>query len=107
MNTHSESTANNPEQLVDEQTAYRLAEEHNLPPIEVDAALHGVPLQTAKGVLKWVDEEEHRLTRAHGLIRGRRLYRPVKMLRNWSRKHRTGRRTANADTSCITEGQRR
>ena len=78
--------------LVDEDEAQRLAEEHNLPPIEVEAALYGVPLEKAHSVLRWVDEEEKRLTRAHGLLKGRQLYRPVKMLRSWSKKHGAGRR---------------
>lgn len=56
MNPHSESIAGNPEHLVDERTAYRLAEEHNLPPIEVDAALYGELLATARGVLNWCSQ---------------------------------------------------
>lgn len=107
MNKFRQSTQEHTKDLVDEQTAYRLAEEHNLPPIEVDAALHGVPVQKAEQILKWVDEEEHRLTRKHGLIEGRRIYRPVKMLRAWSHKHGAGRRAANADTSRTTKGQDR
>ena len=87
-----EHTPRSLSKLVDEAEANRLAQEHNLPPIEVDAALYGVPLETAHSVLRWVDEEEKRLTRAHGLLKGRQLYRPVKMLRSWSKKHGTGRR---------------
>lgn len=107
MDDHSQSTERHTPDLVDEHTAHRLAEEHNLPPIEVDAALHGVPVQRALGVLKWVDDEEYRLTRKHGLVEGRRLYRPVGMLRAWSRKHTTGRRARDAGASHTTESQER
>lgn len=76
--------------LVDEEQARRLAEKHNLPPIEVDAALYGVDLQRAESVLQWIEQEEGRLTKEHGLLAGRRLYKPVKMLRSWSRKRGAG-----------------
>lgn len=88
-----EHTPRSPSKLVDEAEAHRLAEEHNLPPIEVDAALYGVDLRRAESVLRWVDKEEHRLTKVHGLLEGRRRYRPVAMLRSWSKRHGTGRRS--------------
>ena len=88
-----EHTPRSPSKLVDEAEAHRLAEEHNLPPIEVDAALYGVPLEKAHSVLRWVEEEEGRLTKEYGLMNGRQLYRPVKMLRSWSKRHGTGRRS--------------
>lgn len=99
MDNYGHSTQEHTDGLVDEQIAYRLAEEHNLPPIEVDAALYGLPVSRAKSILKWVDEEEYRLTRAHGLIEGRKLYRPLKMLRHWSKKHGAGRHASTHATS--------
>lgn len=78
--------------LVDEARTRELADEYNLPVIELDAALFGETVQTAHGVLDWIDREERVLTARHGLLQGRRRYKPVKMLRNWAAKHGTGRR---------------
>lgn len=77
--------------LVDDREALRLAEEHGLPPIEVDAALFGESVEHAESVLCWIDREESKLTTEHGLLEGRRRYRPVRMLRSYARKYRTGR----------------
>lgn len=90
MDNYGENTAEDPAEFVDEQTAYRLAEEHSLSPIEVDAALHGERVDVARGILRWIDEQEGRLVREFGLLEGRKRYRPVSMLRNWSRRHGAG-----------------
>ena len=82
--------------VVDEQEAYRLAEAHNMPPLEVDAALYGESVNVAESVLDWIDREESKLVKAHGLLEGRRRYQPVKMLRNYCRKYRTGRRRSSS-----------
>lgn len=82
--------------VVDEAEAYRLAEAHNMPPLEVDAALFGESTELAESVLHWIDEEEGKLTKAHGLIEGRKRYRPVRMLKNYARKHQTGRHRRTA-----------
>lgn len=77
--------------VVDEAEARRLAETHNMPPLEVDAALFGESTELAESVLRWIDDEESKLTKAHGLIEGRKRYRPVRMLKNYARKYQTGR----------------
>ena len=51
-------------------------------------------MDLAESVLDWIDREEPELVKAHGLLEGRRLYRPVKMLRNYCRKYQTGRRNS-------------
>ena len=77
---------------VDEAEARRLAEAHNMPPLEVDAALFGESVEHAQRILDWVDAEEGKLVKAHGLLEGRRRYKPVRMLNNYARKYGTGRR---------------
>jgi hypothetical protein len=77
--------------LVDEAEAHRLAAEHGLPPLEVDAALFGETVDHAESVLRWIDAEEGKLVRAHVLLAGRKLYKPMRMLKDYARKHRTGR----------------
>jgi hypothetical protein len=81
--------------VVDEEEAYRLAEAHNMPPLEVDAALYGESVEHAESVLSWIDEEERKLVKAHGLLQGRARYKPVRMLKDYSRKYGTGRRRAS------------
>ena len=81
--------------VVDELEAYRIAEAHNMPPLEVDAALHGESVDLAESVLDWIDREESKLVKAYGLLEGRRRYQPVKMLRNYCRKYQTGRRRSS------------
>lgn len=76
---------------VDEAEARRLAEAHGLPEIEVDAALLGETVEYAERVLDWIDREEARLVRTHGLIAGRKRYKPLRMLKSYARKYRTGR----------------
>lgn len=80
--------------VVDEAEAYRLAEAHNMPPLEVDAALFGECTELAESVLSWIDQEEGKLVKAYGLLEGRKRYKPVRMLKNYSRKHATGRRAS-------------
>ncbi len=77
---------------VGEAEARKLAEEHGLPEIEIDAALYGESVELAESILSWIDAEEAKLTKAQGLIQGRKLYKPVRMLRNYARKYGTGRR---------------
>lgn len=81
--------------LVDEQEAHRLAEAHNMPPVEVDAALYGESVDFAESVLEWIDREESKLVKTFGLIDGRRRYQPVKILRDYCRKYGTGRRRSS------------
>lgn len=64
--------------LVGVAEAYRLPEQHNLPPIEVDAALYNEPVERSGSVLAWVDAEELKLTRERSLIKGPKLYRLVR-----------------------------
>jgi len=97
---HTETPASG---LVDEITARSLAEERNLPEVEIDAALHGETVALANAVLDWIDREEKVLVAHHGLLEGRKRYRPVKMLRNWARKHETGRRR-NSGTGGSRQG---
>lgn len=78
--------------LVDQAEARRLAEVHGLPEIEIDAALHGESMELAESVLSWIDAEEKKLVRAYGLLEGRARYKPVRMLKDYARKHGTGRR---------------
>lgn len=80
---------------VDEEAARKLADQHGLPEIEVDAALYGEDLRLAESVLSWIDAEEGKLVREHGLIEGRKRYRPVRMLKSYARKYGTGRRRAS------------
>lgn len=77
--------------IVDHEQARQLAEAHGLPEIEIDAALYGEPITRAEHVLRWIDAEEWRLRERHGVLEGRRRYRPTKMLRDYARKNRTGR----------------
>lgn len=77
--------------VVDEAEARRLADEHGLPELEIDAALYGESVELAESVLSWIDDEEGKLTKAHGLIEGRKRYRPVRMLKSYARRHQTGR----------------
>ena len=91
----AEQTASQDMRVVDEAEAYRLAEAHNMPPLEVDAALYGESVAHAESVLSWIDEEEGKLVKAYGLLEGRARYKPVKMLKNYSRKYTTGRRRAS------------
>jgi hypothetical protein len=77
---------------VDEVEARRLAEVRGLPEIELDAALYGESMDLVESVLSWIDDEEKRLIRAYGLLEGRARYKPVRMLKDYARKHGTGRR---------------
>lgn len=77
-------------ETVDEARARQLADEYGLPPLEVNAALYGETLKYARSVLNWIDREETKLTHAHGLIAGRKLYEPVRMLKSYARKYKTG-----------------
>lgn len=77
--------------VVDEAEAARLADEHGLPEIEVEAAFAGEGVDHAESILSWIDDEEGRLTRRFGLLEGRRRYRPLRMLKNYARKYQTGR----------------
>ncbi|WP_047865468.1 hypothetical protein [Rubrobacter aplysinae] len=88
----AEQTASQATHVVDEAEAYRLAEAHNMPPLEVDAALYGESVEHAESVLSWIDAEEGKLVKAYGLLEGRARYKPVKMLKDYSRKYVTGRR---------------
>jgi hypothetical protein len=88
----AEQTAPHTTRLVDEAEAYRLAETHNMPPLEVDAALFGESVAYAESVLSWIDGEEGKLVKAYGLLEGRARYKPVRMLKNYARKYATGRR---------------
>jgi hypothetical protein len=83
---------------VDEAEARKLAEKHGLPEIEIDAALYGESVELAESILSWIDAEEDKLTKAHGLIAGRKLYKPVRMLRSYARKYGTGRRNTNRNS---------
>lgn len=95
-----------PARVVDSEGARLLAEQYNLPPIEVDAALFGESTETAHAILGWIDRQERVLTDRHGLLEGRRRYRPVRMLRNWARKHEAGRRrNSGTGGSRHTSGQ--
>lgn len=78
--------------LVDDTSCRELAEAYGLPLIELDAALHGETLDRAHRVLGWIDREERLLTARYGILEGRRRYRPVNMLKNYAKKHGTGRR---------------
>ena len=88
------NASNTAMRVVDEAEAYRLAEAHNMPPLEVDAAFFGERVDLAESVLDWIDREESELVKAHGLLEGRRRYKPVRMLRNYCRKYQTGRRNS-------------
>lgn len=77
--------------VVDDAEAARLAEAHGLPAIEVEAAFAGERVELAESVLSWIDAEEGKLTRRYGLLEGRRRYRPLRMLKSYARKYRTGR----------------
>lgn len=77
--------------LVGNAEAARLAEAHGLPEIEVEAAFVGERVGDAEAILSWIDNQEGKLTRTYGLLEGRRRYKPVKMLKNYARKHQTGR----------------
>lgn len=77
--------------VVDEAEARRLAEAHGLPEIELDAAFFGETVEYAEKILGWIGREETRLVRTHGLIAGRKRYKPLRMLKSYARKYRTGR----------------
>lgn len=85
------SAEESPSGVVDEQEAYRLAEAHGLPPIEVDAALFGESVELAQSVLLWLDREESNLIHTYGLLEGKARYSPLRMLKNYARKYQTGR----------------
>lgn len=77
--------------VVNEAEAARLAKAHGLPEIEVEAAFAGERVELAESVLGWIDDEERKLTATFGLIEGRKRYKPLRMLKSYARKYRTGR----------------
>lgn len=86
-------------ETVDEQKACELAEEYRMPFVEIETAFAGESVERARGVLDWIEYEEWRLREAHGVIEGRKRYRPLRMLKSWARKYGAGRYASHPGTA--------